>query len=305
MIYTITFAPSLDYVINSENDFTSKGLNRISDYSLLPGGKGINASVILKRLGFDNTAIIFSNGDIGSKIVNLIQKEKINVKNFATDSETRINVKYLSTNAEFEINGPRPVISANTKNEFIEYIKEINENDFVFIMGISDIELIKQILTIFNFKNVKFGLDVDSEKINELLKFKPYIYKPNIFEAKNIVNKEISTNKEILETLIELKNKGIQIPIISAGKDGSYYLNENNKLLKSTIINPIKVVSAVGAGDTLISSIYAFKNKNMNMKDVILNATAMSMATVSCKWLGQYEDIKNHINNIMVEQIEC
>lgn len=304
MIYTITFAPSLDYVINSNKDFNIHGLNRIDDYELLPGGKGINASVILNRLGLKNTAILFSSQDIGNKIQNILKKENIDIFNIETETETRINVKFLSNNAEFEINGPRPKISKEAIETFKNKINTLNNQDFVFVMGISDNNLVKELLTILNQKQIKFALDVDSENINELLEFKPFIYKPNIFEAKNIVNKQISTNQEIVQTLITLKNKGINIPIISAGKDGSYYLDENNQLLKASIINPIKVVSAVGAGDTLISSIYAYYLQGLNMIDIIKNSTAMSMATVSCKWLAKKEDIKNHIDNIKVELVK-
>lgn len=303
MIYTITFAPSLDYVINSKNDFNQNGLNRINDYSMVPGGKGINASIILKRLGIDNTAILFLGGDIGKKIENLIANEKVDVKTIQIENETRINVKYLSQNAEFEINGPRPNLNEKEKQDYLNFLKNINSNDFVFVMGLGDFDLLKSTLQYFNENNIKFALDVDTDKINELLEYKPSIVKPNIHETKNIVGYVPKNVDEIKSVLIELKNKQIDLPIISDGKNGSYYLDNDNKLIRVRLLKPIEAVSAVGAGDTLISSLYGFKLLGNNFVETVKKATAMSVGTVTTKWLANADDVSKHYNNVLVEYI--
>ncbi|MDE6563045.1 MAG: hypothetical protein K2J98_02050, partial [Malacoplasma sp.] len=109
MIYTITFAPSIDYVINTNNKFNINGLNRVTDYGLFPGGKGINASIILKRIGFENKAITFLGGETKNLFLNLLKNENLQVVNIDVDNETRINVKMFSLNNSFEINGEKPI----------------------------------------------------------------------------------------------------------------------------------------------------------------------------------------------------
>ncbi|UUD37051.1 1-phosphofructokinase [Mycoplasmopsis californica] len=304
MIYTITFAPCLDYVINSPKEFNQNGLNRISDFDFFPGGKGINASVILKRLGLNNTAIIFAGGEIGNKIISQLKAEKIKTINIKTDAETRVNVKFLGKNAEFEINGPRPVINEQNLNEYFTTIKQMKKDDFVFIMGISDENVLTETLNLLKEKGIRFALDIDAKNIDKYLEFAPYIYKPNIHETKNFLIKIPETNEEIKNALLYLKAKKVHFPIISAGAKGSYYLDENNNLLQATIVKNAPLVSAVGAGDTLIASVFYFLSKNYNIKDVISHASAMSIGTVTRKWLAQKNDINTYLDHIKVVKIK-
>ena len=58
MIYTVTFNPSLDYIV-SVDDFKLGLTNRTSSELMLPGGKGINVSIVLKNLGIESTALGF------------------------------------------------------------------------------------------------------------------------------------------------------------------------------------------------------------------------------------------------------
>ncbi|WP_027334488.1 1-phosphofructokinase family hexose kinase [Mycoplasma elephantis] len=300
MIYTITFAPCLDYVINSDNEFNQNSLNRINDYEFFPGGKGINASIILKRLGLDNTAILFTGGHIGNKIIDQITKEHIKTINIDTNSETRINVKFLGKNAEFEINGPRPKINENAISKYFSIINKIKRDDFVFIMGISDEEILTKTLEILKRQNIKFALDIDSNNIEKYLTYAPFIYKPNIFETKNFLHKIPENSKEIKDALLYLKSKNVTFPIISAGSKGSYYLDEKNNLLQATIIKKTPLVSAVGAGDTLIASVYYFLKNNYNVFDTIKNSSAMSIGTVASKWLAKKEDMNKYLDYINI-----
>ena len=73
MVYTVTFNPSLDYIV--EVDHFKLGMtNRTSSELMLPGGKGVNVSIVLSNLGIDNTAIYFSAGFVGDEITRRIQE---------------------------------------------------------------------------------------------------------------------------------------------------------------------------------------------------------------------------------------
>lgn len=303
MIYTITFAPSLDYVINTSKSFDNNGLNRINDYYFLPGGKGINASVILKRLGLNNKAITFIGGFSGEKIKTLINNEGIEIIDIETDEDTRINVKYNDGQNQFEINGPRSKITDKQSKKYFDILSEITSNDFVFVMGLSDFDLLEKTLKHLSSKNIKFALDVDTDRINELLKYKPLSIKPNIYEIKNILGFVPDSLEIIKEALISIKKKGVSIPIISNGKEGSYYLDENNDLIKSTIKKRINVVSAVGAGDTLLSSLIGFLILNNSYSESIKKATAMSIGTVLTPWLAESDDQEKYYDLVDLTKI--
>lgn len=303
MIYTITFAPSLDYVINTNTSFDKNGLNRITDYDFLPGGKGVNASVILKRLGLNNKAITFLGGFSGDKIKTLINNEGVEIIGITTDDDTRINIKYNDGNNQFEVNGKRPKLTKNQVNQYFNELSKITNKDFVFVMGLSDFDLLEKTLKHLHDNDIKFALDVDTDRINDLLKYKPIAIKPNIFEIKNILGFIPDSLEVIKDALISIKDKGVSIPIISNGKDGSYYLDENNNLIKSSIKQRINVVSAVGAGDTLLSSLIGFILLNNSYSESIKKATAMSIGTVLTTWLADENDYLKYYDLVELTKI--
>lgn len=292
MIYTITFAPSIDYVINSNNKFISNGLNRVEDYDFFLGGKGINASIILKQFNIPNQIITFFGGKTKSIFEFLLKQEKINLINFETKQTTRINVKFSAPNAEFEINGQRPSISKIQLKKLLELLKTMTKKDYVFIMGTTDNKILKTLVKTLFDHQVNFVLDVDSPVVIELLKYRPLIIKPNIFEVKNYFNKEVKTVSEIYEALVNLKKMGALMPIISSGKNGSFILDENNKLIQAFPPKLSKTVSASGAGDTLLTTFFIFYFiKKLSIKESLINATAMAAGTASRKWLALKSDL--------------
>lgn len=303
MIYTITFSPSIDYVINTNNKFDWKDLNRITDYEFLPGGKGINASIILKRIGFENTAITFLNGSTKNMFLDLIANEKIELINFESENETRINVKMFAPNAVFEINGQRAKISDLEFKKIDKLIDKMDKNDFIFIMGICEEELLKSIVSKLHEKEIKFALDVDSKVVLDLLKYEPFIIKPNRSELEQLINIKLESNEQIKEAMFSLLDKGLQNIIVSDGKNGSYFSSKDKKVYKINLLKSFDIVSTVGAGDTLISS---FAMLYLNSNDVIQSlkkATSLSIGTSCSKFLASKEDLQKHQEWIEVIEI--
>lgn len=292
MIYTITFAPSIDYVINSNNKFISNGLNRVDDYDFFLGGKGINASIILKKFNIPNQIVTFFGGKTKSIFEFLLKQEKINLINFETKETTRINVKFSAPNAEFEINGQRPTITKIQFKKLLELFKTMTKKDYVFIMGTTDSKILKKLVKSLYDHQVNFVLDVDSPTVIELLKYQPLVIKPNMLEIKNYFNKEIKTINEIRATLVKLKKMGVLMPIISNGKNGSFILDESNKLIQALPPKLNKTVSASGSGDTLLTTFFIFYFiKKLSAKESLINATAMAAGTASRKWLALKSDL--------------
>lgn len=303
MIYTITFAPSIDYVINTNNEFISSGLNRVQDYDFFLGGKGINASIILKRFNVPNQIITFFGGKTKSIFEFLLKQEKINLINFETKETTRINVKFSGPNAEFEINGKRPNISKLQFKKLLELFKTMTKKDYIFIMGTTDNTILKKLVKSLFENKVNFILDVDSPVVMDLLKYHPLIIKPNKFEVKNYFNKEIKTIGEIHFTLSKLKEMGVLIPIISDGKNGSFVLDENNKLIQALPPKLNQTVSASGSGDTLLTTFFIFYFlKKLSVKDALIKATAMAAGTASRKWLALKSDLNLYESKVALKK---
>jgi len=143
MFYTITFSPALDLLIETKNKFDQNGLTRYENSTLLVGGKGLNASIILKRLGFESTAITFMNGSMSNLIIEQLEKENIKLISFPSENDIRINIKFNNQVNNFEINGPSSIISSDSKNKLLQLIPSMTKNYVVFIMGKSDMVLVE------------------------------------------------------------------------------------------------------------------------------------------------------------------
>lgn len=303
MIYTITFSPSIDYVINTKENFVNDGLNRVSDYQLFPGGKGVNASVILKRIGFENKAISFLGEPVKNLFLNLLNNEGLETINIDVNEPTRINIKMFSKNNSFEINGKKPEITSNEFNKLNSILDKLSDKDIVFIMGICDEKYLIEIIKKLNSKNIKFILDIDSPNMLEFIKYKPFLIKPNLDELQRLLSKKISSDNEIKESLILLREKGCVNAMVSNGSKGSYLINEKNEIYKSTIEKIEDVVSTVGAGDTLISSFATLYLNTNNVIDSFKKATSLSIGTVKSKWLANGNDIDKYLNKIQITKL--
>lgn len=300
MIYTITFSPSIDYIVNTNKEFNPNDLNRVDDYEFLPGGKGINASIVLKRIGFENKAITFLGGNTKNLFLDLLKDEKIELIDFCANNQTRINLKMFAKNSHFEINGARANIEKDQYLKLIDFINTLTSEDFVFIMGICEETYLETIVKKLFDKKVKFALDIDSKVVLDLLKYNPIILKPNRLELSNLLNKEINNIEDIRISMIELQQKGLKYVMVSDGKNGSYFLDENQDFYQIKLNKKFNIVSTVGAGDTLISSFVMIYEKTKDIIQSLKQATSLSIGTSMTRFLAKSDDIDKYIDNIEI-----
>lgn len=300
MIYTITFSPSIDYIVNTNHDFNQNDLNRVNDYELLPGGKGINASIILKRIGFENKAITFLGGNTKNLFLDLLKPEEIELIDFNTNNQTRINLKMFAKNSHFEINGPRANIEKDQYLKLINFIDTLTSEDFVFIMGICEETYLETIVKKLFDKKIRFALDIDSKVVLDLLKYNPIILKPNRLELSSLLNKEINNMEDIRISMNELQQKGLKYVMVSDGKNGSYFLDENQDFYQIKLNKKFNIVSTVGAGDTLISSFVMIYEKTKDIINSLKQATSLSIGTSMTRFLASKEDIDKYIDSIEI-----
>lgn len=313
MIYTITFNPALDYTVQVE-EFEIGKINRTKSENILAGGKGLNVSIILKRLGIENTALSFIAGFTGKEL-----ERKIKQYNIKTDfieinnGYTRINVKISSLKKnsliqerETALNGNGPEITQEDIDELLEKLKKINSEDIVILSGnvpkcINE-DIYEIICKELNEKNVKFVVDASQKLLMNCLKYKPFFIKPNKDELEETFNTKIKTKKEIIIYAKKLQEKGAQNVLISLGGDGAILLTEKNEVYYSNTPKG-QVINTVGAGDSMVAGFVAGYLKKKDYKEALKLGIASGSATAFSAGLAMNEEINGLLKQITIEKI--
>ena len=254
MIYTLTFSPSIDYIINIDN-VKIGDINRSKNDKFLPGGKGINVSIILSKLNRKSIAMGFLGGFSGNFIKD--ELDKLNIENdfINIDGISRINVK-IEGNKETAINGSSPNISKDDINKLIIKLNKLQENDVLIISGnvpeCVNIDVFNNILNDLHKKNVELIVDNKNEILMESLKYQPLLVKPNKEELEETFNVKLENDEDIIKYAYYLKEQGAKNVIVSLGDKGAILIDNNNNVYKENA-KIGKVINTVGAGDALVA----------------------------------------------------
>ena len=195
MIYTVTFNPSLDYVI-AVKDFKAGKINKTSEEDIFAGGKGINVSIMLQTLGIKSTALGFVAGFTGKEIIDQLSKKNIDTDFIEVDGLSRFNVK-LRSNEETEINGMGPKITANDVSKLYEKLDKLKSGDYLVLAGSIPPSLSSSmymdIMKRLEGKEIKIIVDASKDLLKKVLPYKPYLIKPNNIELGEIFDVELNT----------------------------------------------------------------------------------------------------------------
>lgn len=304
MIYTITFSPSIDYVINSLEPFKATALNRIEDYQFLPGGKGINASIVLNRLGYSTQALTFLGGPTKQLFLDLIAPERVQLVDFGATNATRINLKMTTPTSSFEINGPKAVIAPAAAAALLDFVRtNLRSTDLVLIMGICQEAFLTQLVAVLSQHQIPFALDVDAPVVRQLLSAQPLILKPNRTELAALMQRELNSQAALEQAMRELKTHGAQMVLVSDGARGSYFLDANGDFYQVQLEQSFAVVSAVGAGDTLLASFIAIYRHHRNAIQALRQATSLSIATTQTQFLATQADLDRYAAAIKITKL--
>lgn len=259
MIYTVTLNPSLDYVVDVD-DFELGRTNRVVSERLYAGGKGINVSFVLKNLGFESTALGFSAGFTGEEIKKQIQERGI-TENFITvlNGQSRINIK-LRGQQETEINGMGPDIEKEHIQQLLKKLSVLSTGDYLILAGsvpmkIND-TIYYDILKTLDKKGIKAVVDTTGDLLLNVLKYHPFLIKPNIHELSKLFSTEIKTKEEVVQYGLKLQDMGAQNVIVSMAGDGAVFICENGEIYKSEAPKGV-VKNSVGAGDSMVAGFLA------------------------------------------------
>lgn len=300
MIYTVTFNPALDYIVNMDNLKLGE-TNRSTSEMILSGGKGINVSIVLKNLGFDNVALGFVAGFTGEEIENGTRKLGITTDFIhLKEGLSRINVK-LKANEETEVNGTGPIISENELNALYGKLENLKKDDILVLAGsvpnTLPQDIYEKIMEMLQDKGIKIVVDATKDLLLNVLKYKPFLIKPNNHELSEIFGVEIKTEQKIIDYAKKLQDKGARNVLVSRAGDGAILIAENGDIYKSPAPKG-KVVNSVGAGDSMVAGFIAGYLKNNNYEEAFKTGVASGSASAFSKYLAKKEEILEILNTL-------
>ena len=266
MIYTVTFNPSLDYIIGVDGFETGK-VNRTSEELIFPGGKGINVSIVLHNLGLESTAIGFIAGFTGQEI-------QRRIGNFGIDNQfiqveqgiSRVNVKLrnLSENTqgekkvveETEINGQGPMISKQELEAFYKQLDTLTKDDVLVLAGsipsVLPATIYRDIMAKLKGKEVMIVVDATNDLLVNVLEYHPFLIKPNNYELGEIFNVTIKDKADVITYGKKLQDMGARNVLVSMAGDGAVLVAQDGSIYQTEAPKGI-VKNSVGAGDSMVA----------------------------------------------------
>ncbi|MCR4604431.1 MAG: 1-phosphofructokinase [Eubacterium sp.] len=303
MIYTVTCNPSLDYIVDVEH-FVPGKVNRSTKESIYPGGKGINVSIVLKNLGFDNTALGFLAGFTGEQIKNSLADIGVSTDFIEVEKGiSRINVK-LRSDEESEINGTGPAFTDTHIKKLYEKLDKLSDGDILILSGSIPSQmpetLYSDICEYLKEKNVMIVVDATKDLLMNVLKSHPFLIKPNNHELGEIYGVTLKTREKVIPYAKKLQEEGAQNVLISmAGegavliaKDGSVYQSEAPK---GTLVN------SVGAGDSMVAGFVAgYLMSDGNYGEAFKYGVSTGSASAFTEWLASREQVEKLKEGVML-----
>ncbi len=282
MIYTVTFNPAIDYIVRMDKPLDPGMTNRSVSEDCFFGGKGINVSTVLKNLGIESTALGFVAGFTGEAIIKSVEKKGI-IADFIMLREgiSRINVK-IKSDEETEINAQGPSISEEAYNELLVKLDNLKEGDILILAGSIPNSLPSNVYEIIlerlEKKNVTFVVDATNDLLMKVLRYKPFLIKPNNYELGEMFGAVVKTDDEIELYARKLQEMGARNVLVSMAGDGAMLITEGGEKLRVGVPKGI-VRNSVGAGDSMVAGFVAGYMKTKDYRTALNMGTAAGSAT--------------------------
>ena len=294
MIYTVTFNPAVDYVIHLE-DIELGAVNRTESEEIFFGGKGINVSTVLSNLGAENIALGFISGFTGKAIESGLNKNGIKTDFIELENGiTRINVK-IKSKEETDINGQGPVISHEAISGLLDKLKVLQRGDFLILAGsipatMPD-DIYEKIMERLKDSGSNIVVDATGDLLKNVLKYHPFLVKPNNHELGEIFGAELKTREDVIPYGKKLQEKGARNVLISMAGEGAVLVSEDGQVFeepapKGTLIN------GVGAGDSMVAGFVAGWMEKKNYEHAFHMGIAAGSASAFSENLATRKEIE-------------
>ena len=294
MIYTVTFNPAIDYVVRLDAPLEVGEVNRARGEDCVLGGKGVNVSGVLAELGCKSVALGFVAGETGAWLERGLAKQGI-----ATDfihlpeGMTRINVK-IKAGQETELNGAGPNIPESAMQQLEAKLDALQEGDILILAGSIPASLAQdtyeRLLARLQGKGVRAVVDATRDLLVNVLKYRPFLVKPNNHELGEIVGRRLTTDAEIVAAAAVLQSKGARNVLVSMAGDGALLLDEKGCTHRIGCPKG-QVVNSVGAGDSMVAGFVAGYLQSGDYNAALRLGTACGSATAFSLGLARKADI--------------
>lgn len=300
MIYTVTFNPALDYVVRLPKLVTGE-VNRTETDSLYFGGKGINVSAVLKELGVESVALGFTAGFTGKALQAALQKAGVKTDFVELDSgNTRINVK-IKAETETDINAGGPPISQTAFETLMQKLDALQPNDIVCLSGSIPKTLpentYETIMERLQNRGILFAVDATGELLLRVLRFQPFLIKPNHHELTEMLGRTLKTEAELFAGAAELQSRGAKNVLVSRASEGAILLTQTGEKHAIPAVKG-KAKNSVGAGDSMVAGFLAGWLQSNDYSCALKLGTAAGGATALSEGLAQHDMIMEILKNM-------
>ena len=293
MIYTVTFNPSIDYIV-SVDEFELGKTNRTTKEWMLPGGKGLNVSTVLYNLGVPNTALGFMAGFVGAEVKRLAEEigytcDFIEIKN----GISRINVKLKDFDGT-EINGMGPEIDEEALQQLMNRLNGLKKGDTLVLAGSIPASMPKtiysDILKALDGRGIQFVVDATKDLLLNVLPYHPFLIKPNNHELGEIFGVKLEKKEQIEPYARKLQEMGARNVLVSMAGEGAVLLDEMGDVHQLDAPKG-KLVNAVGAGDSMVAGFIAGWEEKKEYAHAFKMAVAAGSASAFSEFLATREEI--------------
>lgn len=298
MVYTVTLNPALDYVMKLKA-LRTDDINRTDGEEIYYGGKGINVSVILTQLGIPNTALGFLGGFTGKKLEEMLKNDNVSCDfNYLKNGDTRINVK-IKADKEIDLNACGPEITKEEMQSFLKKLDGIKSGDYLILAGsipntLPD-DIYEQILERVGDRNINCVVDATGDLLKNVLKYKPFLIKPNHHELGDLFSVQIKSDDDIVKYSKKLQEMGAKNVLVSMAKDGAMLTDENGCVHKIGNAKG-KLINSVGCGDSMVAGFTAGYIKTADYSYALRLGSACGNATAFSEKLATREEIERVFN---------
>lgn len=294
MICTLTLNPSLDYIVTVDH-FEIGKTNRTSDDFILPGGKGINVSIVLRNLGFENRAFGFLAGFTGKALESMVREAGINAEFlWVKEGDTRINVK-LRSDQETEINGRGPLITEDDVQKLMDRLEDLHEGDTLIISGAIPSSLpqtlYRDMMEHLKDRGIRIVVDATRDLLLNVLELHPFLIKPNQHEIEEMFDVSLSSLSEIEAYARKLQEMGALNVLVSMGGDGALLVDETGRCHHAPAPKG-KLKNSVGAGDSMVAGFVAGYLENGDYREAFKNAVCTGSASAFSDLLATKEEVE-------------
>jgi len=306
MFYTMTLNPALDYNMTL-NEFTAARVNRSVKEEMIPGGKGLMVSRMLKNLGVESTAFGLVAGFTGTELARVVHELGIRT-NFVSlpNGMTRINVK-LWGGLEGEINANGPECDEKSLQALFEKLSVLTKEDVLVLSGSVPASLPKDIY-VEMMKHVKekspcIAVDATGELLRSTLSYRPFLVKPNHHELGELYGVTLETKEEVQTYAKRLRDEGARNVLVSMAGEGAVLAAEDGSVWFGEAPQGI-VVNTVGSGDSMLAGFLACYKETKSQEKAFCNGIASGSASAFSAVLGTKEEVDLLLRKVQVTRVE-